>query len=348
MPMGTSPGLQDRGCWSHLCSPGPRAGLDSAGEHRDRVSAGWGPRPGGLTESGAHGAATAWYPATTSLRWFPWQRRATAARSRAYVTRRCPSRLGHRHRPPTDPMGPTNRQQHPGVLELQPTGIAGTKPRRPSALSRGTSPLHHHMDHGPQPAPPGLPGPERAQEPPSWWCRREGREVGIQGWTRHSSGIPGARLRGTLTPRLEGVKCQGRGVPGDNALPAPAGDHFAAEGLVQPLPSSCHRICARCRQRQAGPRSPARAGLTLSPTRHRHGPAAPRGDTSRPRGTRTLPVPPHQPGLPMPPAQPRASSTGAGRGRAAAWERRCEQSRAELCQVSIPALSCPLPRDRST
>lgn len=255
-------------------------------------------------------------------------------RSRSYVTAQA---AGHRPRsapPGPDPAhpGPRDRhcpaprdrlQQHPGVPTLQPTSTTtAPRPCSPSCPWPGPPSLPSTA----RTTAPGwlLPGWRRAQEPLACWCHRENLhrerpeaagEVGTWGHARSTApASPGDPL---FPPqpwprRLEGVKSQGCGVPGDDALPlpAPAGDHFAAAGLVQPLPGSCHPVCGLCGQGQAG--TPERAAP--SPThRHRH-------RQSLPSGTKGVTLPSHgdkqdtarsiqcTPGLPVPssPAQPGA------------------------------------------
>lgn len=130
----------------------------------------------------------------------------------------------------------------------------------PRGLTAQSRPPQHHR--GPMLAPAWLPGAPHLVVPTSRTNTGRGPgwpgERGAQGCSALLS--PG-RSPGPL-PVSAGWKELSATAAGSQVtavLPAPAGDHFAAEGLVQPLPGSCQRICGLCRARQ-GHSSPSWAG----------------------------------------------------------------------------------------
>lgn len=319
--------------------------------------------------------------------------------SRSYVTAQAAGRRP-RTAPAPRPPAPTGRRRRgpwphgTGTARLRTTDASGTpgclrsNPPAPQQHPNLAAPPPPGPGHRPSPASQGpwpsagitraaRAGPGHRSPSAGSAARRSGtgRGPGLAGdgdmgtCTQHSAGVPGAQLGGTprhpprpWPHRLEGVKRQGRGVPGDDVLPAPAGDHFAAEGLVPPLPAAA-----------VGPVGPVRAeaggGTAAIPGRAHPVPHPPlpqpvparwhrAGDTSRPRGhvgrCQVSPVPAR---APLPQHSPGTSGPGAGawdwagqhRGQAARRGRGgmsgAEPSRARLRSRRSAA---PLPRDHST
>lgn len=318
--------------------------------------------------------------------------------SRSYVTAQAAGRRP-RTAPAPQPPAPTGRRRRgpgpmgpalPSSTQQTPAAPQGARApiRRPHNSTQTSQPLHPRPRALSSPSPQGLrpgagitraarAGPGHRSPSAGGAARRSGtgRGPGLAGGgdmgtcTQHSAGVPGAQLEGSprhpprLWPhRLEGVKRQGRGVPGDNVLPAPAGDHFAAEGLVPPLPTTAVGSVWPV-QAEAGGGTAAVPGRT-HPIPH---PPPPRpvpawrhraGDTSQPRGhmghcqvplaPARGPVTQHSPGTSGPVAGAR-DWAGQHRG----WAARCGRGGMSGAEPSCARLrsrrsAAPLPRDHST
>lgn len=255
---------------------------------------------------------------TTSLCWFPWQRRATAASLPLLCNGaggRPPALLGTPGarpcpRQPPGPALPSPTRQNPAAPQGAPAhhhhnSTQTSQPLTPPA--RATVPPRHRKDPGWL-----LPGWCRAQEPLPWWCRREN----LHQERPQAGGEVGTCMRQLQRP--QGTPCSrlAPGPTGWKELKArAAGSQVTMRSRSPLLPETILPQRGWCSLSQAAAtqfvgcagrgRQGPRAGPPHHPPTHRRG-------QSLPSGTKGVTLPSHRneqdtarsiqctPGLPMP------------------------------------------------